>query len=236
MKSKTVAIVQSNYIPWKGYFDLINKVNEFILFDDVQYTARDWRNRNLIKTPQGCIWLTIPLTKSPRSTKIKDKKIADHNWGKRHWQILTDHYAKAPYFSTFREIFADLYLNSREVYLSQINFKFIKAINKLLKIKTKISWSSDYEFVSGKTARLISLCQQTGATQYISGPKAKSYIAASLFRKANVRLTWMDYANYPRYNQLYPPFVHEVSVLDLLFHTGPQARKYLNTASRPRRI
>src|SRR6266542_1166967 len=140
--TKKVAILQSSYIPWKGYFDLINLVDEFILFDDMQYTRRDWRNRNIIKTPKGPIWLTIPVeVKGKYYQKIKDTIISDPNWGKTHWATVVHNYSKARYFAMYREVFENLYLNSEEKFLSRVNYLFLSAICEILGIKTKISWS-----------------------------------------------------------------------------------------------
>ncbi len=103
--SKTVAIVQSNYIPWRGYFDLINSADEFILYDDAQYTIRDWRNRNLIKTADGPRWLTIPVkVKGKYLQKIKETVISDPSWGLQHWASLTHSYSKAAFFSEYESL------------------------------------------------------------------------------------------------------------------------------------
>ncbi len=227
---KKIAILQSNYIPWKGYFDLINQVDEFILFDQVQYTKNDWRNRNLIKTSTDRQWLTIPVKQlNSAEQKICDTEIAQHNWHKKHWQSLLTNYAKAPFFKDFRELFADLYLGCNETHLSQINYRFIIAINAILGITTKISRSSDYAMVEGKTERLVSLCRITHADEYLSGPSAKNYLNESLFNEANIRVSWMDYSGYPEYPQLHPPFQHQVSILDLIFNTGPDAPKFMRS-------
>jgi hypothetical protein len=108
--SKKVAVVQSNYIPWKGYFDLINLADEFIMFDDMQYTRRDWRNRNRIKSRQGPIWLAIPVeAKGKRDQKIKDTVISDPGWNRNHWRAIVYNYAKAKYFSNYKDRFEELY-------------------------------------------------------------------------------------------------------------------------------
>lgn len=230
MSSKKVAILQSNYIPWKGYFDIINLVDEFILFDDVQYTRRDWRNRNLIKTTDGLKWLTIPVeVKGKYLQKINETKIADNNWSKQHWAIISSSYNKAKYFKLYKDLFEELYFNVSELYLSQVNYKFIKTINKVLNIKTQITWSSDYELVEGKTERIISMCKSSGATEYVSGPSGKNYIDEVLFERENIKLIWMDYSGYSEYDQLYPPFEHCVSIIDLIFNEGPDATKFMNT-------
>jgi hypothetical protein len=228
--TKTVAIVQSNYIPWKGYFDLVNLVDEFILFDDVQYTRADWRNRNRIKTPHGLHWLTIPVAvKGKYHQAIKDTTIADPSWTAEHWRSLQAHYTKAPHFKTYADAIRGVYESLDEPSLSKVNRRFIEAINEILGITTTISWSMDYEVVDGKTRRLVELCRQAGATDYISGPAARAYIEPELFEAANIRLHYMEYSDYPEYPQLYPPFEHAVSVLDLIFCTGPDARRYMKS-------
>src|SRR5690242_3004523 len=106
MKQKSVAIVQSNYIPWKGYFDLINVVDAFVLYDDAQYTRRDWRNRNKLKGPKGSYWLSIPVeVKGKFFQRIRDTKIADASWGKSHWTSICASYSKAPHFKTYKAYF-----------------------------------------------------------------------------------------------------------------------------------
>lgn len=227
---KRVAIVQSNYIPWKGYFDFINMVDEFILYDDMQYTRRDWRNRNYVKTPRGREWLTIPVeVKGKYFQKIRDTRISDPAWARTHWATLVHNYGKALHFRTYRALFEDLYLSCDEPMLSRVNFRFIDAVCSLLGIRTKIRWSMEYPLVEGKTERLIELCKSAGATHYLSGPLARDYIDETLFAKEGIRLSYMDYSGYPPYRQLYGPFEHGVTILDLLFNEGPDAPRYMKS-------
>ena len=228
--NKRVAIVQSNYIPWRGYFDLISQVDEFILFDDAQYTKRDWRNRNRIKAPNGSIWLTIPVeVKGKRDQKIKDTVISDPGWSRNHWRTIVYNYSKTKYFSRYQELFEELYLERNENLLSQVNYKFVTAICDLLGIETKLAWSSEYRLVEGKTERLVDLCKQAGANEYLSGPTARGYIDEELFRNDGIELRYMDYSGYSEYEQLYPPFESGVSIIDLIFNEGPDARKYISS-------
>lgn len=228
-----MAIVQSNYIPWKGYFDLINLVDEFILFDDMQYTRRDWRNRNLIKTSAGLKWLTIPVAvKGNFFQKIKDTTISDSRWPRKHWESIVHSYSKARYFPDYRAAFESLYLGCEETFLSRINYRFLSAICKMLGIAATISWSEDYTSAEGKTERLVSLCRQAGASIYVSGPAARDYLDEALFAEANIEVQYMDYSAYPEYTQLYPPFDHKVSIIDLIFNEGPEATKYMKSFSR----
>ena len=127
---KKVAIVQGNYIPWKGYFDLIAAVDEFILYDDVQYTRRDWRNRNQIKTPHGVQWLTVPtLVKGKYLQKIRETEIDGAVWAHAHWKTLTQNYRRAPHFDEIAEWLAPFYLEGTYSHLSPLNRRFL--ISKL---------------------------------------------------------------------------------------------------------
>ena len=228
---KKIAILQSNYIPWKGYFDIINLVDEFILYDDMQYTRRDWRNRNKIKTPDGLKWLTIPVVnKGKFFQKINETQVQNSEWCHDHWRALSLNYARAPYFRQYAERREGLYRQcEQETYLSKINYRFLTAICEMLDIHTKITWSSDYELAEGKTERLVGLCRSAGGSEYLSGPAAKDYIEDSLFEEAGITLKYMDYSGYPEYPQQFGAFEHGVTVLDLLFNTGPDARKYMKS-------
>lgn len=227
---KTIAIIQSNYIPWKGYFDIIHSVDEFVLYDDAQFTHRDWRNRNRIKTKDGLKWLTIPVeVKGKTFQKIRDTRIRDKRWAIQHWKSLTHNYSKAEFFKDYRELFEELYLTCDEEFLSPVNFRFIDAINRILGIETRISRSSDFKLPEGKNERLISICQQAGADKFLSGPAARAYLQPSLFQREGVEVEWIDYSGYPEYRQLFPPFEHGVTILDLLFNEGPNAKTFMKS-------
>lgn len=229
---KSVAIVQSSYIPWKGYFDLINSVDEFILYDDQQYTRRDWRNRNRVKSAQGTIWLSIPVkVKGKYLQRIDETEVSDPTWPDRHWHTVAHTYGRAPYFAAYRDELQALYDDSREVLLSRINRRFLEEICTLLGISTRFVWSTEYEVDGSKSDRLVALCRAAGASVYLSGPSARAYLDESLFVDAGIELRYMDYSGYPEYEQLHPPFEHAVSVVDLIVHTGPSAKRYLKSFS-----
>lgn len=225
--SKTIGVVQSNYIPWKGYFDLIASVDEFVLYDDVQYTPRDWRNRNVIKTAQGPRWLTIPVVAGSRDRLIQDVHASDPSWPQDHWAQIRHAYGRAPAFRDIRPFLEDLYLGCTERNLSAINHRFLTAVCGFLDIATPLAWSRDYPSSGTKTARLLSLCRSAGATGYVSGPSARAYLDEPAFAAAGVSLRYFHYDGYPEYRQLYPPFTHAVSIVDLLVHEGHDARRYL---------
>lgn len=230
MSLKKIAILQSNYIPWKGYFDLINMVDEFVLYDDMQYTRRDWRNRNKVYTNQGLKWLTIPVeAKGKFHQKINETLVSNNEYSVKHWQTITQNYSKASYFNEYKDIFENFYLNNNEQYLSQINFQLIKIINQILGIETVIKWSSDFDLVEGQTEKLLGICKQAGADTYLSGPAAQGYFDEQLADQEGIQVEWMDYSGYPEYNQLHEPFEHGVTILDLIFNEGPNATKYMKS-------
>ena len=225
---KKIAISQSNYIPWKGYFDNIAAVDTFVLFDDVQYTRRDWRNRNIIKTPQRDQWLTIPVeVKGKYLQSIRDTKIADLKWKQNHLNTLLQSYAKAPCFREVRDWIAELYGRADFNYLSEVNYHFIKEINSFLGITTELRWSHEFDLKKGQNERLISICKQLNANEYFSGPTAKSYIDESKFLSENITVIWFENDGYNEYPQLHGEFNHFVTIFDLIFHKGAKASEYL---------
>ncbi len=230
MHKRKVAIIQSNYIPWKGYFDIINKADIFVIGDDVQYTHGDWRNRNKIKTFTGLKWISIPIqVKGKTDQKICAAEVVDDKWRTKHWQAIYNNYHKTTYFDAYSKLFERLYLEGNQVYLSQINHAFILLICKIMGIQTIIRNSDEFNVSGEKSDRLINICKACDASHYISGPAAKSYLNESLFVKNKIKLEWMDYADYPEYTQLYNGFEHEVSIIDLIFNEGPDAIKFLKS-------
>jgi hypothetical protein len=217
---KKVAILQSNYIPWKGYFDIINSVDTFVIYDEVQYTKNDWRNRNIIKTPTGPTWLTIPVRQVSLEQKIFEAKTTLKNWNVKHWNSIKGAYSKAPYFKENETYFRDIYFSIETENLSEINLIFIRAINKLLGITTEIIDSRTLNLDGDKNKRLVQAVSKLSGTVYVSGPSAKNYLDETIFNKADIQVEWMDYSKYTEYPQLHPPFVHGVSILDLIFNVG----------------
>lgn len=231
---KKVAILQSNYIPWKGYFDLIAEVDEFILFDDVQYTRRDWRNRNLIKTPSGLKWITVPVkVKGRYDQKIKDTLIDSSAWKKEHLRVLYQNYKRAVYFDEIYNYIEWIYLRENYIHLSNLNRSLIEFVCNYLNIKTKISCSDNYNIVEGRSERLLEICKQSGASVYVSGPSARNYLQQMIFNEANITIDWFDYSGYPEYPQLWDGnFMHNVTVLDLLFNCGPNSINYMKACRK----
>lgn len=207
---------------------MIAAVDEFILYDDMQYTRRDWRNRNKIKTPRGIQCLTVPVrVKGKYHQRIRETEIAGVDWAKNHWKALVQNYGRALNFQSVAAIFEPLYLQCRHTHLSPLNRELIETVCGYLGITTKISNSWDYTLIDGRTERLADLCVQAGGTKYISGPAARDYIQESIFADRGIQLCWFDYDGYPEYPQLWGAFTHGVSILDLLFNCGKDAPRYM---------
>ena len=225
---KKIAILQSSYIPWKGYFDLIASVDEFIIYDDMQFTKRDWRNRNKIKTSSGVQWLTVPVQVKGRFFQsIRETKIVTDGWNLAHWKSIEMNYKRSPYFNEIAAFIEPIYTGASFETISDLNFKFISVICDYLEIKTKVSMSWDYDLVEGKTEKLASLCKQAKASEYVSGPAAKSYVDETVFTDLDIEVTWFNYEDYPEYQQLWGEFTHGVTILDLLFNCGKDSPRYM---------
>ena len=224
---KTVVVLQSNYIPWKGYFDLIHDADLFIFYDDLQFTKNDWRNRNKIKTPNGTEWITIPVG-TDKHRLICEVEIKDSTWQTKHWKTLQQHYGKTPYFASYKAFFEDVYLGRQWGNLSVLNQYLIQTISSdLLNLKTEFRDSREYSLSGQKLERLLDLVIKSGADRYVSGLAAKDYIEPSCFTEAGIELVWKDYSGFPEYPQRFPPFEHGVSILDILFNVGPDAPLYI---------
>lgn len=227
---KKVVITQSNYIPWKGFFDSLNLADEFVFYDDMQFTKRDWRNRNQIKTKDGVKWLTVPVeVKGKYFQRIRDTQISDKGWAKNHWDTITHNYSKAEYFKEYKDFFQELYLGKEYNLISDVNTTFTKAICKLLGIETNIRQSEEFELLEEKTDRLVDICKKLGATDYYSGPAAKAYMDESKFENENIKLHYFDYSGYPEYRQLHGEFTHAVSIIDLIFNEGSNTKNFMKT-------
>jgi hypothetical protein len=232
-----VGIIQSNYIPWRGYFDFIDDVDLFIYLDDVQYTRRDWRNRNKIKTAQGLLWLTVPVnfSRDNQQVNIEDIKIDySQDWVSDHIKTIQHAYAKAKYFKQYAD---ELFVLLRHRYqtISELNININKWIMEKLEIKTQIRLSRHYRVSGTKADRILSLLTSAGATTYLSGPNAINYIRIEDFKENNIGLEYKMY-QYTEYLQLHSKYEPNVSVVDLLFNCGPEARKYLKSLAQNKKV
>lgn len=228
---KKIAILQSNYIPWKGVFDMMNKVDIFVFFEDVDFTKRDWRTRNKIKTPEGEVWLSIPVKKSSRGTKIYEIEISQEtNWQEKHYQTIVQYYKKAKFFSEYKWLLDKIYLEKKWENLSEFNIYVNTLIARELGIKTTFINSKDLETNGTKDDKLIEIIKKLDGDFYLSGPAAKDYIVNEKFKKEKIELAYIEY-KYPEYTQLYGEFNHYITILDVLFNCGKEAPKYIFTGN-----
>lgn len=228
---KKIAILQSNYIPWKGVFDMMNKVDVFVFFEDVDFTKRDWRTRNKIKTPEGEVWLSIPVKKSSRGTKIYEIEISQEtNWQEKHYQTIVQYYKKAKFFSEYKWLLDKIYLEKKWENLSEFNIYVNTLIARELGIKTEFINSKDLETNGTKDDKLIEIIKKLDGDFYLSGPAAKDYIVNEKFKKEKIELAYIEY-KYSEYTQLYGEFNHYITILDVLFNCGKEAPKYIFTGN-----
>lgn len=214
-----VAIIQPSFIPWKGFFDIINSVNTFVHLDDVQYTKSDWRNKNYIYGKNGMLRLTIPVKKSSHTTLIKDILIDNaKDWKNEHLKSIQRIYSKANYYSEYIGLIEDIY-SFETIYLADFVINAIEKISKILGFNTNFVRASGLGISGVKDEKLIRICQKLGATHYLSGPSAKNYINQYAWTKAKIVIEFKDY-NYNKYNQLSVEFNHQVSILDVIFNNG----------------
>jgi len=227
---KRLGLIQSNYIPWRGYFDFINTVDLFLIYDDVKYPmGRSWRNRNQLKFRTGLKWLTVPVQSGAGNLSIDEVRIGqcDKPWQDRHSRMIEASLGKAPYFNDVMELWSNTVAKGYKT-ISSLNVSLIKQICAYLQISTPILMSRDFEAFGTKTDRIINLLKKANATIYLSGPAAKDYLDEELFRKNGIRLEYKTY-DYPPYFQLWGEFAGNVSVLDFIANTGPEAKCFLKS-------
>jgi len=222
-----VGIIQSNFLPWRGYFDFIREVDLFIVHDDLQYTKGDWRNRNKIKTPRGLEWITVPVNYRATSQLI-DETTVDYStpWAQKMLNRIRESYRHAPNFDMYFTQLSEL-LTTPSISVSDLNVRLIHWVCGNLNINTPIKFSREYNPQGTKTERLLGILKQVNATSYLSGPAARSYLIPELLENEGIRLEYKKY-NYAEYHQLFPPFESNVSVIDLLFMMGEHSRLYLD--------
>jgi hypothetical protein len=229
-----VGVIQSSFIPWRGYFDFIASVDAFVFHDDIQYTKGDWRNRNKLKTAKGAEWITVPVSyKSVRQLICETQIDYSTPWGKKHLRSWESHYRQTPYYGVATELLAAS-AETRHATISQLNIFLVRRICDYLNIRTPMSLSSELLLQGSKTERLIDLLKRMNATSYLSGPSADAYLDKELFRKNGIQLEYKSY-DYPPYPQLWGDFIGEVTVLDLIANCGPDAKNWIRS-STPARI
>ena len=220
-----MAVVQSSFLPWLGYFDLIKSVDHFIFLEDVQYTNRDWRNRNRIKTPNGPAWITVPVRAGDRgSLTLREAETVSDSWPAKLLRTLERNYGRTPYFDTVFPLLEPQILEGQGNSLSSINRELILNISDFLGLKTSFSDDAEIPKNSNPSERLAQLVGKIGGDTYLSGPSASNYLDEIVFRELEIEVRFVNYPDvYGPYAQLWGPFVPNLSIIDSLFNLGPGA-------------
>jgi hypothetical protein len=218
---------QPVYLPWLGLFHKIALADMFISFDQVQYQPKDWNNRNKIKTPQGLIWLSVPvLRKGYLETTISDIEINNTEpWARKHWKSMKIAYAKAPYFARYADFFEGTYARRWES-LVELNTYMLRWFLETLGIPVPVRSAGEWKFQGEKSGLVLDMCKQVGASQYIFGALGRDYADVNAFEMAEVKARFQDY-DHPVYPQLHGDFVPYLSIIDLLFNCGDESRDIL---------
>lgn len=231
-----LVVMQPTYLPWAGYFDLIDQSDLFMLYDDVQFEKQSWQQRNRIKTPLGKQWLTVPVYQSS-AQRITDVRIVQTNtssdWRRKHWKSLVMNYQKAPFWSSYGSLLEEAY---REEWrqLAELNIHLIRRICEWLGLFPKFVRASELSYPASinKADRLIAFCKMFEADVYLSPAGSRSYLESDEpFQKNKISLVFQHY-EHPEYPQLYGEFTSHLSVLDLLMNTGPQALDIIRSGRR----
>lgn len=221
---RTIVIEQPSYVPWIGYFDLMRMADVWVWYDDVQYTKRDWRNRNRVAGGGAPSWLTVPvLTKGRFHQRICDVEIDDSRpWIAQHLQTLRHCYAHAPFFhDVFAVVAGALQAGYRR--LSDLTIAMNESLSRLLGLSPVFLRSSDLPSIEGKRVdRLLSICRAVGGAVYLSGPSARAYIDPLAFEREGLELRYIRY-DYPPYDRGAHPFVPRLSIVDALAWLGGAA-------------
>ncbi|MFK7847930.1 MAG: WbqC family protein [Rhodothermales bacterium] len=214
-----VVILQSNYLPWRGYFDLIRRADHFVFYDTAQFTKGDWRNRNRIMGRNGPIWLTLPtVTSSKFGQSIAETRISDKRWSKRHLGTLQAELGRSPFFREHLvQRLVQWYDTAGDMeLLSEVNRFFIEGLMSILQIDTVLHSAADIPCSGDRTGRLVSICQHLEASRYLTGPAAQNYLDIDQFQKAGIAVDWMSYPNYPSYPQAGDGFHPRMSIIEAI--------------------
>jgi len=234
-----VAAHQPAYLPWLGYLHKVAQADVFVLMDDLQYEAQNFQNRNRMKVNNGAMWLTVPLVRGAQGDRICDKLInnegsAKEHWQRRTWTTLTIHYRRAPYFAQYADELEAVYTRTW-IRLVDLDLHILGLMMRWLGITSPVVMASTLALEGERSARILHLCRQLGASTYLSGAGgSKSYLELELFDRAGIEVRWQRFV-LPQYEQRYPAlgFLSNLSALDLILNCGPEkSRALLESADR----
>ena len=228
------AIMQPTYLPWIGYFNLMDQVDTFVLLDNVQFSRGSWQQRNRVKTSKGFVWLSVPVTQKMGSL-INEVKISDISFMRKHLETIRRSYSKAKYLSDYFDSFQGISSNAvkKSPLLHKLNEDLIHYFYGELGIDTELVNASRLEVSGKRTNLLTNICSAVGARTYISPPASFDYLKneAHLFEEVNIDLLFYNY-EHPEYPQLFPPFISHLSVVDLLLNKGPDSMRVVRSGKR----
>jgi len=228
-----IAIMQPTYLPWIGYFDLMDQVDAFIFLDDIEFSKQSWQQRNRIKTNQGELWLTVPVKNKNKTQLIKEIRIDNNQkWQKKQFKTIELNYKKSQHFNKYKCFLEKLYCSENDN-LTELNIKLILWVKEKLMLNCKIIKSSELELGKGnKVERLIKICQKFKSDEYLSPLGSKEYIEKNnLFEKHGIKLKYQNFVH-PEYTQLFGDFLPYMCILDLLFNEGEKAIEIIRSGRK----
>ena len=231
--SVSLAIMQPTFLPWLGYFALIQNVDVFVLLDDVQFSSQSFHNRNKIKTSQGTQILTVPCRRGKRP--ICEVEVVNPAIYGKLMRSITQTYAKAPFRDDVNRIL-DPVFSERHPLLADLNCALIHEIAKSLRLNTQFLRSSELDIPKiDKRLRLLQFCEKLKATEYLSVLGAMSYLKENNpFVSSNVSLKFFSF-DHPVYPQPHGAFEPHLSIIDAIANIGlGETNKLLQTGVGPK--
>lgn len=226
-----VAIHQPQFMPWLGYFDKMDRADCFVLLDNVQFKKNEWQNRNRIKTAQGPMWLTVPVTYRFPARILEVEVNPQVNWRHKHLQALRTNYSRAPYWERLSPFLEEFYERDWED-LASVNRASIEWLREELGIGTPLRIASRMEGLSQEpTQRLVDICRTVGADTYLAGAGGRDYMDMEDFERAGIEVIFQEYAH-PSYAQLFGDFVSHLAALDLVLNCGTESGSILRSGRR----
>jgi len=230
------AVMQPTYLPWVGYFDLMDQVDLFVLLESVQFEKQSWQQRNRLRTPNGLEWLTVPVLISGRFGQcINDVQIKVGEFPSKHLKTIRQHYGRCKYFEQYWPEFQRIMLEAEEhASLADLNISLLRWLADCLGITTPIMRATEvYLGSASRSDRLVEILERVGADSYLSPRGSLEYLQADreVFSRARISVAFQTF-DHPTYSQRYQPFMVGASVIDLLFNEGPGTLRVIRSGRR----
>lgn len=229
------AIMQPTFLPWVGYFDLVDQVDKFVFLDNVQFEKQSWQQRNKIRTASGAEWLTVPVfIKGRFGQKISNVEIKNDTFPEKQIKTLQHNYSKTKYYKYYWPKLEAILINSKSAQsLANLNIALIRYIAEMLGISTSFILASEMPASTDRSDRLVNILQNIGANEYLSPQGSMQYLIQDhqIFEKAKISILFHAFQQ-PEYRQRYSPFTTGLSAIDMLFNEGAQESVRLMRAAR----